>query len=414
MADKKPGLWANIHAKRQRGESPAKPGDKDYPDAKNWKKVTSISEKKGTAAWQKSEGKNPEGGLNEKGRASLKAQGHDIKRPQPEGGARKDSFCARMKGMKSKLTSSETANDPDSRINKSLRKWKCGSFDFGNESNVSNPHIVINAFSKQANPILNRQLLGGLLGVLAGSYGPLAFGAQPNMLYTLGGGLTGMGLGAYSGYNKLKKDISKEYKKLKGKPNLTEQESRNLAVLEEDMPKGEKTANDHDSRINKSLRKWKCGSFNFEKESNVSNSQIVINAFNKRAGFNLKDIASDALHYYRGLDPTAQSAIVGSGLGAVTGGLGNALFGNRNKGFLRRLATGTLGGAALGGLGGAGLNEAILRHRMATDPDLFRDTARDVAPLPIDRLNESKSLRSLEKNLIAPKLERLRNQDYAD
>ena len=76
-------------------------------------------------AWTRSEGKNPEGGLNEKGRASLRAAGHDIKRPQPEGGSRKDSFCARMKGMKEKLTSSETANDPDSRINKSLRKWKC-------------------------------------------------------------------------------------------------------------------------------------------------------------------------------------------------------------------------------------------------------------------------------------------------
>ena len=30
-----------------------------------------------------------------------------------------------MGGMKKKLTSSKTANDPDSRINKSLRKWKC-------------------------------------------------------------------------------------------------------------------------------------------------------------------------------------------------------------------------------------------------------------------------------------------------
>jgi len=76
-------------------------------------------------AWTRKEGKNPEGGLNEKGRASLRAAGHDIKRPQPEGGSRKDSFCARMKGMKEKLTSSETANDPDSRINKSLRKWNC-------------------------------------------------------------------------------------------------------------------------------------------------------------------------------------------------------------------------------------------------------------------------------------------------
>lgn len=34
------GLWANIHAKRERGESPAKPGDKDYPNKKQWNKLT--------------------------------------------------------------------------------------------------------------------------------------------------------------------------------------------------------------------------------------------------------------------------------------------------------------------------------------------------------------------------------------
>jgi len=34
-----------------------------------------------TPAWQRAEGKNPEGGLNEKGRASLRAEGRDIKRP---------------------------------------------------------------------------------------------------------------------------------------------------------------------------------------------------------------------------------------------------------------------------------------------------------------------------------------------
>lgn len=79
-----------------------------------------------TPAWQRKEGQNPEGGLNAKGRASYKAEtGGTLKRPQPEGGARKKSFCARMTGMKKKLTSSKTANDPDSRINKSLRKWKC-------------------------------------------------------------------------------------------------------------------------------------------------------------------------------------------------------------------------------------------------------------------------------------------------
>ncbi len=76
-------------------------------------------------AWQRSEGKSPSGGLNAKGRASAKAQGMDLKAPQPEGGKRKDSFCARMSGMKAKLTSDKTAKDPNSRINKSLRKWDC-------------------------------------------------------------------------------------------------------------------------------------------------------------------------------------------------------------------------------------------------------------------------------------------------
>ena len=77
-------------------------------------------------AWQRKAGKNPKGGLNAKGRASYnKATGGNLKAPQPEGGSRKNSFCARMSGMKKKLTSKKTANDPDSRINKSLRAWKC-------------------------------------------------------------------------------------------------------------------------------------------------------------------------------------------------------------------------------------------------------------------------------------------------
>lgn len=36
----KQGLWDNIHAKRARGEKPAKPGDKDYPDQKQWRKLS--------------------------------------------------------------------------------------------------------------------------------------------------------------------------------------------------------------------------------------------------------------------------------------------------------------------------------------------------------------------------------------
>jgi len=244
------GLWDNIHAKRERGEKPAKPGDEDYPDKKSWNKTvkesweygaddgsysndplayaaqltappeTELSDepekyrkfvsqtlqdavqslpareklhwrehglfdrsaynplrylmgkqylgekhyslgrdsdektrneiiqkivdnnsylndlmayqpKNAGDAWQKAEGKNPDGGLNAKGRASLKAEGQDIKppvtedKPTGERAGRKASFCARMGGMKKKLTSSETANDPDSRINKALRKWNC-------------------------------------------------------------------------------------------------------------------------------------------------------------------------------------------------------------------------------------------------------------------------------------------------
>ena len=38
---------------------------------------------------------------------------------------RRKSFCARMKGMKKRLTSAKTARDPNSRINKALRKWNC-------------------------------------------------------------------------------------------------------------------------------------------------------------------------------------------------------------------------------------------------------------------------------------------------
>jgi hypothetical protein len=79
-----------------------------------------------TPAWQRKEGQNKNGGLNAKGRASYnKATGGNLKPPQPEGGSRRDSFCARMEGMRKKLTSAKTANDPNSRINKSLRAWKC-------------------------------------------------------------------------------------------------------------------------------------------------------------------------------------------------------------------------------------------------------------------------------------------------
>jgi hypothetical protein len=88
----------------------------------------------GSPAWTRKEGKNPSGGLNAKGRASAKKQGMNLKPPQPEGGSRRDSFCARMSGMKKKLTSEKTAKDPNSRINKSLRAWNCAEGGFVKEA----------------------------------------------------------------------------------------------------------------------------------------------------------------------------------------------------------------------------------------------------------------------------------------
>ena len=73
----------------------------------------------------KKSGKSASGGLNAKGRRSYEREnpGSDLKSPSKKvGNPRRASFCARMKGMKEKLTSKKTARDPDSRINKSLRE----------------------------------------------------------------------------------------------------------------------------------------------------------------------------------------------------------------------------------------------------------------------------------------------------
>jgi hypothetical protein len=90
-----------------------------------------------TPAWTRKEGKSESGGLNAKGVASYRREnpGSKLKTavttkpskldPDSKAAKRRKSFCKRMSGMKKKLTSSKTANDPNSRINKSLRKWNC-------------------------------------------------------------------------------------------------------------------------------------------------------------------------------------------------------------------------------------------------------------------------------------------------
>jgi hypothetical protein len=85
-----------------------------------------------SAAWQRKEGKNPEGGLNAKGRASAKAQGHNLKPPvttppsklDPDSKAakRRKSFCARMGGMPGSM---KDEKGRPTRKALSLRKWNC-------------------------------------------------------------------------------------------------------------------------------------------------------------------------------------------------------------------------------------------------------------------------------------------------
>lgn len=84
-----------------------------------------------TPAWTRKEGKNPEGGLNAKGRASYnKATGGNLKPPvskeqaakSPKAASRRKSFCARMSGVKGPM---KKPNGKPTRKALALRKWDC-------------------------------------------------------------------------------------------------------------------------------------------------------------------------------------------------------------------------------------------------------------------------------------------------
>ena len=77
-----------------------------------------------TPAWQRSEGKNPKGGLNAKGRASAKAEGMNLKAPVKSGdNPRRASFLARMGNM----PGPEMKDGEPTRLLLSLRAWGASS-----------------------------------------------------------------------------------------------------------------------------------------------------------------------------------------------------------------------------------------------------------------------------------------------
>ena len=85
-----------------------------------------------TAAWQRKEGKNSKGGLNEKGRKAYEREnpGSDLKPPvsreraarSPKDASRRKSFCARMGGMEGAM---KKPNGEPTRKALALRKWNC-------------------------------------------------------------------------------------------------------------------------------------------------------------------------------------------------------------------------------------------------------------------------------------------------
>ena len=125
----KQGLYANIHAKQQRiaegsGEKMRRVGSKGAPTADAFKQSAKTAKlKEGGVSLAVGRGEKLStkqgAGLTKKGREKYNREtGSHLKAPQPQGGARKDSFCARMSGVV------EHAKGDAPRAKASLKRWK--------------------------------------------------------------------------------------------------------------------------------------------------------------------------------------------------------------------------------------------------------------------------------------------------
>ena len=124
------GLYANIHAKRQRiaegsGEKMRKPGAPGAPTAEAFKQSAKTAKKAdgGNVSLSIKKGEklpaSRGAGLTEKGRAKYNREtGSNLKAPQPQGGPRRDSFCARMEPVAEK-------SEKGSRARASMKRWNC-------------------------------------------------------------------------------------------------------------------------------------------------------------------------------------------------------------------------------------------------------------------------------------------------
>jgi len=127
------GLYDNINAKRERiaegsGEKMRRVGSKGAPTAQDFKQSAKTAKmKEGGVSLAVGRGEklpvSKGAGLTEKGRAKYNREtGSNLKAPQPQGGARKDSFCARMSGVV------EHAKGDAPRAKASLKRWNCSGW----------------------------------------------------------------------------------------------------------------------------------------------------------------------------------------------------------------------------------------------------------------------------------------------
>jgi len=106
-------------------KSGKKPKSEDIEEGENWskhnnKRVGGMSKKSVSSYRRSHPGSKIQTAVTTKP-SKIKKGSKDAKR--------RASFCARMRGMKKHRTSAKTARDPNSNINKSLRRWHCESIE---------------------------------------------------------------------------------------------------------------------------------------------------------------------------------------------------------------------------------------------------------------------------------------------
>jgi hypothetical protein len=123
------GLGASLAKKRQSmNQMNSYEPENDLVEYSNWRADFGLSED-----WQKVNRQDKTDGLSQKAVNAYRRENPGSKlqtavtekNPKGKRAKRRANFCRRMSGMKSKLTSAKTARDPNSRINKALRRWNC-------------------------------------------------------------------------------------------------------------------------------------------------------------------------------------------------------------------------------------------------------------------------------------------------